>query len=525
MRRVALLTALTLLIVSASMLRGQQPMGLHDYPIAGRANPASGGDSVPAFPALPPDPYRSERDDLPSLEDELDYRGGAYLYERYDDYLDGYLDGVPCEDGLGHDDHHVTLLRLAEDYYAPQPLTFFADFLGADPVRAWPRLHWPGADPVAWEPRLVIYGAYQFFGLAIEDGGVRTDGIGQQLLVDVDWRLTGTERLHLQFRPLGEGNSGGSFYQINDPDGYLDNSTVVPDRWWIEAELASVFGGWMNHPRAARDYHLVAGKFPFVLHNRLLINDDVTGFVVSKNTIYAGNLSNLNVQLFYAFDDVDAFTNGLADTSGIHATADYRQMLFEATYASLDHGSDPSRDAQFAALSVTKLLGSATLAGRALFKWGDEGGRGDGQLFVLESNLTRTFSPACYSNTGIEFGVFYANAFHATRGWNSISGGGFDRLRSTFEVNPLVRISAGRQPDDTAGLALGVQLFRCHEDESITPEVVFETPGGTPVWGVGLIYQRKTGPRSFFETRAVGTWSDDPVYRRDGVFLGQTILF
>ncbi|MCH8046184.1 MAG: hypothetical protein IID44_20925 [Planctomycetes bacterium] len=518
MRRAAQLTALTLLIV-CSPLRGQQPAAFDDY----RANPAS-GDSAPVFPALPPDPYRNDHDILPSLEDELDYHGGAYLYERYDDYLDG----VPQDHALGHVDPHVTLLRVPEDYDAPQPLSFFADFLGADPIRSWPRLHWPGADAVAWEPRLVVYGAYQFFGIATEDGNLRTDGIGHQLLVDVDWRVTGTERLHLQFRPLGRGNTGGSFYQFNDPDGYIDNSTGLPDRWWIEAELASVFGGWLHNPLVARDYLLVAGKFPFVLHNRLLINDDVTGLVLSKNTIYAGHLSNLNVQLFYAFDDVDAFdafSGRSAKTWGVHATADYRQMLLEATYASLLHPRDPTRDAQFTALSATKLIGPVTLAGRALLKWGDRGGRGCGQLFVLESNLTRTFSPSFTDCTGIEFGVFYVNAFHATRGWNSISGGGFDRLRSTLEVNPLVSISAGRPPDDTTGLALGVQLFRHHEDESITPEVVFESPGGRPVWGAGLIYQRKTGPRSFFEARGVGTWSNTPAFRRDGVFLAETILF
>jgi hypothetical protein len=163
------------------------------------------------------------------------------------------------------------------------------------------------------------------------------------------------------------------------------------------------------------------------------------------------------------------------------------------------------------------------MALRTLFKIGDKGGDGSGQLFVLENNFTRVWdSKPC----GVEYGVFYANVFGATEGWNSLGGSNFNRLRSAFEVNPLVVISSGRVlMNDIWGASAGVQLFRHHEDESIIPEVAFQSPEGEPVWGLGLRYLRKTGRRTFFEALGVANVSDDLAFRREGVFLSETIVF
>jgi len=453
-------------------------------------------------------------DPLPPLEEELWNHGGSYLYAPEGDRL-----GWP-DDEANHHPH----LRLPEDWVEPKPFTMFQEFLGSDPIHPRPGLKWPGCDGYQWEPRVVGYGSYQMFGFALETNDRRQDVVGHQLLVDLDAQMTGTERFHMQVRPLGRENSGGSFYQFNDPAHYDDNSTLLPDRFWFEGELASMFGGYLD-PFAVRDYQIAVGRLPFALHNRLLMNDDVTGAVLSKNTILQSGLSNLNLQGFYFLDDVDAFPESTSDVVGLHATADVQLVFIEATYAYLAHDDFGNRDANYAAASATKFFGPLSLAGRALFKWGDDGGRGDGQLTVLESNYHQHLPECFHHRTGFDHAVYYANAFWASEGWNPISGGNFDRLRSTFELNPLVSIAQGRQPFDTQGAALGVQLFRNHDDESLTPEVAYEAPGGTPVGGVSLRYQRKTGPRSFIDISGIRTWSDDPAFDREGVFAAKTIVF
>ena len=412
------------------------------------------------------------------------------------------------------------MLRAPEELQKPTPVTAFQEFLGADAPQDWPRLTWPGGGYV-WEPRIVGYGAYELFAFALEENSQRQDVVGHQLLVELDLRLTGTERFHVQFRPLGRRNSGGSYYQFSNPDRYEDNSTAVPDRYWFEGELHSILGAYLD-PFAVRDIHFVIGRFPLAFHNFLLMNDDITGFIVNKNTWNCGPLSNLNVQGFVGLNDISAFEDSDSNLYGVHASADHERVFYEATYAFLQHERNASRNSHFFAFSRTAQYGAWSVAGRAMFKWGDQGGRGSGQLFVVESNRTRVFDNR---PLGIEKGVFFGNAFLATSGWNSIAGGNFNRLRTSFEIDPLVRIAAGRDAGSTWGAALGVQLFRHHEDESWIPEVAFETPDDTLVFGLGLRYLRKTGVRSYLELLLSFNLSNDPRFDREGVFLSETIAF
>ncbi len=79
--------------------------------------------------------------------------------------------------------------------------------------------------------------------------------------------------------------------------------------------------------------------------------------------------------------------------------------------------------------------------------------------------------------------------------------------------------------DDTTGVAGGVQLFRHHEDESLTPELAYESTRGASVWGVGLSYQRKVTARSFWDVNGVLNFSREAAFRRKGLFVCRSWLF
>ena len=476
------------------------------------------------------------------LEEELANHGGSHLYvpEGDETYarqhgLQSYAHQVednrmfapPALCPVKSDDDstdHYHALRLPEDFQIPKPFTLFAEFQGADPIQPSYGRKWFGPNGYAWEPRFVGYGSYSLFAFAFEENNRRQDGIAHHMLVELDLKLTGTERFHVQFRPFGKKGTGGSSYLFSDPEGYVDNSTLIPDRYWFEGELGSIFSSWANDPFTAHDWNIAVGTMPFALHNQLLMNDDVAGVVLSKNTIFIGNTSNVNWQGFYFFENVDAFSDGSSDVVGMNTSIDYQRIFIEATYAYRTHSRKAGREAHYFALSGTQLFGALSLAGRAMFKVGDERGTGSGELFVLESNFTRIFDSGWQHNLGIHHGVYYVNAFYATEGWQPITAGGFNRLRSVFEVSPLVSIARGDR-DNTAGAAVGVQLFRHHEDESLTPEFAYETPNGTAVWGVGLRYQRKTSVRSFLSFQGIINWSADPALERTGAIVSHTWLY
>lgn len=452
---------------------------------------------------------------LPPLEVELHQHGGSFLYEPLDVSASLYRPaGV-----------HSPVLRLPADWQTPQPLSFPEDFLGSHLI-AWDRAQsWFGENGAQWEPRFVAYGSYELFGSVLENAGRRRDGIGHQLIVDLDLALTGTERFHVQFRPLGGKNSGGSFLSFSEPTGYDDNADGVPQRWWFEGELQSLLGGLIDDPTQQWDVNVTLGKFPLALQNFLLMNDEVTGVILSKNNLLIAPFSNINVQMFYLLDDVDAFNRRSTEVVGLEVTADYRLAFLEATYLHTFDASQRDVDADYFALAGTQFFGPITLAGRVLLKTGNSAGSGDGQLYVIESNFTRRASPEVEERTGIELAVAYVNLFKATSGWSPVAGGNFDRLRNAFALNPLLQIAGGRAPTDTTGGALGVQLFRHHEDESIIPEVALEDVAGDSVWGAGLQYERKLSPRVYFNLRGLKTWSDNRSFVRAGVFVSTFLIF
>ena len=453
-----------------------------------------------------------EDEPLPPLHEELWDHGGSYLYAPEGDRLNWPV----CEECA-----HYDLLRLPECWQEPRPLNGARPFLSADAICLDPVWRWFGCEGYVWEPRLVGHGGYELFAFSHRENNQRQDIVGHQLVVDLDLRLTGTERFHIQYRPIGRENTGGSYYQFNGAQGYLDNSTGEPDRYWFEGELHSILGADFD-PFAALDYNFTVGRVPVLLHNQLLMNDELLAAIVSKNTLIFDHVSNLNIQGIYGFSDVTTLNPDRDKLFALHASVDLHRVFYEATYALVAGESGKILDKHYAALSRTAIYGPTTVALRALLKWGDQDGLGEGQLFAVEAQRVRIFDR---HPCGVEEGVFYCNTFLATQGWSPIAGGNFNRLTLAFEVNPLVQISATPVDDKVWGVAMGVQLFRHHKDESLIPEIAFEDRGGEPAVGFGLRWLRKTGPRTYLEALGLVTESSDPMRDREGIAVRHTTLF
>ena len=533
------------------------------------------------FPPLPPDPYAEDTPVLAPLCVELGHHGGSYLYAPEGDGFQQHAQEtirkemeaecnashahaphanggiahagrhglraacethIACEmaadhhhghhhDQHGdhhHDAHHAPPKRLPEWFEPPLPCTQFpglprTEYLGADPIQLSDRA-WPGPGGYQWEPRFVLAGRYDVFGIAFEENDRRQDLLGHNLTLDADLRLTGTERFHLQHRPIGEDGSGGSFYQFNDVDAYRDNSTAEPARVWFEGELASIFSGYLNDPTQAWDVNFAVGKFPLALHNNLLMNDEVAGVIVGQNNQRLGDTSNFNPRVFWLWDDINSLDDSFgSEVLGADLFIDYHHAFIEATYAYRKHSRTADGDAHYLAASGTKFFGPATATARAMVKIAGPAGS-DGQLFVVEWNTHRTFDEGFLARSGVHHAVMYANVFYATDGWSPIAGANFNRLRSSFEVNPLVQIARGDR-DDTPGVAAGVQLFGDGDDMSLTPEVAWEAPGGQSVFGAGMRYQRRTSVRSFLELRSLINFSRRSQLERNGFFASHHWLF
>jgi len=301
----------------------------------------------------------------------------------------------------------------------------------------------------------------------------------------------------------------------------VDNSTGEPDRYWFETELHSLVGAnrdWF----ASLGYNIGVGRIPFWPHNSLLMNDEMLAVVISKNSIYFGTLSNLNIQAIYGFNDISTFFDADARMYAVYASADYRRTFSEATCALVQHTEDASRDSHFAGISHTKPIGPIQLGRSSVIQV--RRSRWVGCRAVVRR---REVSAASFRTprAGNRTRRFLLQRFLGQRRLEFDWGGNFNRLTSTFEVNPLVRISLFPPLETTWGAGTGVQMFRHHEDESLIPEVAFEDRGGSAVWGVGLRYLRKTGPRTYVQALAVANFNRDSRFERDGIFLSYFVVF
>lgn len=438
---------------------------------------------------------------------------------------------VPAEGHDESDGHHPGPLTaferegykdLPSNYQPPHPLTLWQEFLGSDAIKIWPKLHWFG-DGNQITPALTAYGSYNVFATAFQQDRNEVVGIGHQFLLEVDFSLGATERIHAQWRPFGEKNTGGSLLQLNEDVRYADNGSALPQRLWLEADISEIFSGYFSD-LALVDVAISAGLFPYSLHNQLLINDDIVGVIVSKNDIIFEPFSKILVQFLGAFDEIDAFANeDNIRLYGAHAIIDWKTRNVELTYLRVFDATDPARNQDYFGASVVQLWGVWNFAGRALFQLGDEARDGAGQLYVLEANYTRYLQEPLGT---FDTYLVYCNAFWATEGWQSISGGNFDRLRGAFAVNPLVQLSLrqGRTPR-TAGIAAGVELFLLHKDLAIIPEIALEFPEPDEVLGLGGRIRYKISKQSQLELRGLLSFTGADDLRRDGLFLEWTVFF
>jgi hypothetical protein len=69
------------------------------------------------------------------------------------------------------------------------------------------------------------------------------------------------------------------------------------------------------------------------------------------------------------------------------------------------------------------------------------------------------------------------------------------------------------------------EILATTEDHSLIPEIAWERPDGVDVFGFGMRFLLKTGPQTYGEVLGVYNWSDDPRFRREGIFLSHNFLF
>jgi hypothetical protein len=229
--------------------------------------------------------------------------------------------------------------------------------------------------------------------------------IATRLNIDIDMKITSTERLHAFIRPL---DSGADFTRCelagNDKDqGCKLQADLNLETLFFEGDFSNILSG-ITGDYYKTDRPFTFGFVPLFFQNGLWMDDAIFGGAFSFPALNSPvlDISNMDFTLFYGFNDVNnpAIRNlggGVADHSvqayGAHAFIEAREGYLEIGYGILDADRSKIGDQDLHSLGISWSARYKNIFGYSLRTFisrqkRDDGGRdlGNGMAFLLETS-------------------------------------------------------------------------------------------------------------------------------------------
>ena len=268
-------------------------------------------------------------------------------------------------------------------------------------------------------PGLAVYGDWRTAVAYNSNNGKDIAQIATRLNIDVDFKITATERIHAFFTPIQDDNVYTRF-EFGGGDGdelFNDEFDPDPQTLFFEGDFGSLYSGFSGK-EASFDLPFTVGLFPLFLQNGIWANDAILGGAVSlpaKNSAALG-LANFDITFFAAFDNVDnagiigadANDNNKANLYGVTAFVDALDGYVETGYG-LIQGRDEHDGllTHFLTAAYTRRYYNTLSNSTRLFaNFADDQGESDGFAIISEnsliSGLPSTLIP--YANFFVGFG-------------------------------------------------------------------------------------------------------------------------
>ncbi len=158
-------------------------------------------------------------------------------------------------------------------------------------------------------PGLAIYGDWRTAVAYNNNNGKEIAQIATRLNLDVDLKITATERIHAFFTPIQKGNVKFTRFEFGGGDAngkFNDEFDANPQTLFFEGDFGSLYSGFSGN-EASFDLPFTFGLFPLFLQNGIWANDAILGGAVTIPALNspALGLSNYDITFFAAFDNVD----------------------------------------------------------------------------------------------------------------------------------------------------------------------------------------------------------------------------
>ena len=400
------------------------------------------------------------------------------------------------------------VLELGDPMYVVGPIAGGYDVIGAK-------------NPV--HPQFQVYGDFRT-AVAYNDTGANEFGmVAARLNLDVDLRLTSTERFHGFFRPIDKNNkftsytfSGKSPFNANKGakrvnDRFFGEWDLNPETLFFEGDVGNILAGLTDEYKSF-DLPVAAGLVPLLFQNGVWAEDAILGgafSIAARNNRWL-DISNYDVSFFYGFDK--ASTPAIANSTGtdpdnntvfgMAGFVDAAQGYFEFGLGRLE-GNSSNRDLSYnsATFAFTRRyfgLISNSLRWVGTFGQNPDGNQqqtADGNIFLIENSLITSLPLTLVPYLNGWIGFDRPQSLIRDPG----AGGILKNTGILFETDGMTLYpTMDATGQNTYGGALGIEyLFNL--DQQIVVEAaalgVMESrnepgrPAPGPQYGIGIRYQ------------------------------------
>jgi hypothetical protein len=335
--------------------------------------------------------------------------------------------------------------------------------------------------------------------------------VAAQLNLDLDWKLTATERIHLLVRPFEEDGQLSRWEYNKDPvtgdrEGHgISEFDASPDAFFFEGDLGAIVAG-ASDEYVAWDLPFAVGLMPLLYQNGVWMDDNITGFSFAIPAMHSTSLdiSNMDVSFFFGFDKV---TSGLAvsdesDVALYGATTfiEANRGYWEAGYAFLDDKSELGDQSYHnATVAFTRRYGGfLSNSVRVIGNFGQDRKNNadptaDGYVLLIENSWITSKPSTLIPYFNLFYGV--GRPHSVARAGNA--GGILKNTGITFDAGLAGLPTMDATAFDTAGFALGVEyLFALNQQIVVEASMLSADQGadstalvpGDQV-GIGVRYQ------------------------------------
>ncbi|MEL6895464.1 MAG: hypothetical protein AAFP90_05105 [Planctomycetota bacterium] len=329
-------------------------------------------------------------------------------------------------------------------------------------------------------PQFYAYGDLRTAVSTGRNGGERIDNWSTRLNLDLDLRLTASERFHAFLGPLNQGGNGTGLQINNGQIEGRDNTNLNVVTGFFEGDLGAMMGGLRN-ASSPSEIPITLGLVPLLYQNGTWMEDAVVGGAIALPAKHSRLLdwSNFDATAFAILDSLNSPVFGDDDHAGqAFGTAWFIEAYggyIEAGYAYVRDRQGQGRSYSNTTISFTRRYFDRISNGvRLIHNSGQDlpsaSRTADGTLIIFENSLV-TGTPL---TTVPYFNFFAGFGSPQSVARAGVSGGVLRNVGILFEpdgLNGFPTLDAGG--NNTFGGAVGIDLIGGALDRQLVLELAY----------------------------------------------------